>query len=57
LKVIEPRLRPGALIIGENAMEGVGPYLDYVRDPANGYLSQSIPFAEGRGNEFTIKTR
>ena len=57
MRVIESRLRPGALIIGENSMEGVGPYLDYVRDPANGYVSQPIPFAKGRGNEFAIKTR
>jgi predicted O-methyltransferase YrrM len=56
LKLIEPRLRPGALIIGENAVEGVGPYLDYVRDPANGYLSQPIPVDEGRGNELTVRT-
>jgi hypothetical protein len=46
-----------ALILGENAVEGVGPYLDYVRDPANGYLSQPIPVDEGRGNELTIRTR
>lgn len=57
LKLIEPRLRPGALILGENAMEGVGPYLGYVRDPANGYLSQPIPVDDGRGNELTIRTR
>lgn len=57
LKLLEPRLRTGALIIGENAIEDAGGYLDYVRNPANGYLSQPIPFQEGRGNEFTVVTR
>jgi hypothetical protein len=31
-------------------------YLEYVRNPANGYLSQSIPFEDGRGNALTIYT-
>ncbi|MBR0853107.1 O-methyltransferase [Bradyrhizobium liaoningense] len=55
LKLLEPHLRRGALIVGENAFEEA--YIDYVRDPQNGYLSLSLPFDPGRGNEFTIKTR
>ncbi|EYF04537.1 O-methyltransferase [Chondromyces apiculatus DSM 436] len=57
LKLLEPRLRTGALIIGENAIEGIGPYLEYVRNPGNGYFSQPIPFQDARGNEFTVVTR
>ncbi|MES2451510.1 MAG: class I SAM-dependent methyltransferase [Pseudomonadota bacterium] len=57
LKVLEPRFRAGTLIVAENAFEEADGYLQYVRDPANGYLSQSIPVNEGRGNEFTIVTR
>jgi predicted O-methyltransferase YrrM len=57
LKLLEPHLKTGALILAENAFEQVGGYLDYVRDPANGYLSQSIPINEGRGNELTVVTR
>jgi predicted O-methyltransferase YrrM len=53
LKLIEPRLKPGAVVLGENAFEPG--YLDYVRDPANGYISQPLPLDEGRGNEFTVK--
>ncbi len=53
LKLIEPRLKPGAVILGENAFDQG--YLDYVRDPANGYLSQSLPIDVGRGNEFTVR--
>ncbi|EJN09102.1 putative O-methyltransferase [Bradyrhizobium sp. YR681] len=57
LKLLEPTLRPGALIVGENAFEEASGYIDYVRDPRNGYLSLSLPFDPGRGNELTIKTR
>jgi len=54
LKLVEARLRPGAVVLGENAFEPG--YLGYVRDPANGYISQSLPIDEGRGNEFTVRT-
>ena len=53
LKLLEPRLTPGAAILGENAFDP--DYLDYVRDPANGYLSQPLAVDEGRGNEFTVR--
>ena len=52
LKLVEPWLKPGAVILGENAFEPG--YRAYVRDPANGYLSFALP-DEGRGNEFTVK--
>jgi len=57
LKLLEPHLKPGALIIGENAFEQGPDYLDYVRDPRNGYLSLPLPWQPDRGNEFTIRTR
>lgn len=57
LELLDPHLRPGALIVGENAFEEASGYLGYVRSPQNGYLSQPIPFDPGRGNEFTIRTR
>jgi predicted O-methyltransferase YrrM len=53
LKLIEPRLAPGATVLGENAF--AHDYLDYVRTPANGYLSQPLAIDEGRGNEFTVR--
>lgn len=53
LKLIEPRLTPGAVILGENAF--AQDYLDYVRNPANGYFSRSLDIDEGRGNEFTVR--
>jgi hypothetical protein len=51
--LVEPRLASGAAILGENAF--AKDYLAYVRDPANGYLSQRLDIDEGRGNEFTVK--
>lgn len=53
LKLIEPRLSPGAAILGENAF--AQDYLDYVRAPTNGYFSRSLDIDEGRGNEFTVR--
>ena len=42
LSLVEPRLRPGALIVADNA-EWSPEYLARVRDPGGGYLS--VPFA------------
>jgi predicted O-methyltransferase YrrM len=40
LRILEPKLSPGALVIADNTeMADTKPYLDYVRDPANGYTS------------------
>jgi predicted O-methyltransferase YrrM len=40
IKLVEPRLTPGALIVADNtSMDDTKPYLDYVRDPGNGYVS------------------
>jgi predicted O-methyltransferase YrrM len=57
LKLLEPHLRDGALVIGDNAVEQSPGYLDYVRNPQNGYLSLALPFEAGRGNELTVVTR
>ena len=37
-------------MLEENAFEPE--YFDYIRNPANGYVSQPLPVDEGRGNEF-----
>ena len=40
IKLLEPRLSPGALVVADNTnMPDTQPYLDYVRDPSNGYVS------------------
>jgi predicted O-methyltransferase YrrM len=57
LALLEPELKPGAIIIGENAFQPASGYIDYVRDPQNGYLSLPLSFDPGRGNEFTVRTK
>jgi predicted O-methyltransferase YrrM len=57
LKLLEPHLRDGAFVIGDNALEQSPGYLDYVRNPRNDYLSLALPFDAGRGNELTVVTR
>jgi predicted O-methyltransferase YrrM len=50
LRLLEPRLAPGALVVADDtismAAEMTG-YLGYVRDPAHGYLSVSFPESDG----------
>lgn len=57
LKLLEPNLKPGAIVVGENAFAQAGGYIEYVRDPRNGYLSLPLSFDPGRGNEFTVRTK
>ena len=53
LKLLEPRLRPGAVVLAENAFDE--DYLGYIRDPAHGYVAQTLPIDAGRGNEFAVR--
>lgn len=43
LRLVESRLRPGALVLADNA-DFCPDYLAWVRSPASGYMS--VPFAE-----------
>jgi hypothetical protein len=54
LQLLEPHLQTNALVLAEN---GTPEYLDYVRDPGNGYLSLTLPFEPARGNELSLFTR
>lgn len=56
LKLLEPRLSPGALVIAENAVEQSGEYLTYVRNLDNGYRTIPLPFGANRGNEMSVRT-
>lgn len=56
LRILEPRLSPGALIIAENAVDEAGDYLTYVRNSGNGYRSLPLPFETGRGNVMSVYT-
>lgn len=57
LRLLAPRLRPGALIVAENAFAQADGYLSYISNPANGFLSLSLPDQDGRGNRLAIVTR
>ena len=48
LRLIEDRLAPGALVIGDDSTFGsMSDYVAYVRDPSNGYVSVDFPVEDG----------
>jgi predicted O-methyltransferase YrrM len=50
LKLLEPRLSMGALVIADDlniAPEALVSYVGYVRDPLNGYVSVELPLDDG----------
>lgn len=56
LELLEPRLTPGALVVADNtSMPELAPYLDYVRDPAHGYVSVSFPAREADSMEISCR--
>jgi predicted O-methyltransferase YrrM len=50
LKIIHPRLRPGAIVFADN-VEAMKPrykdFLEYIENPANGFKSTIVPFSGG----------
>ncbi len=67
LRALEPRLRPGAVVVADNTgvfRRDVKPYLDYVRDPAGRYASREYVVGDDamevsilRGSDGTPKGR
>ncbi|MEU6777082.1 class I SAM-dependent methyltransferase [Streptomyces sp. NPDC046759] len=55
LRVLEPALADGALIVSDNLPMLPEEFLAHVREPGNGYLSQQLPL--GDGIELTVRTR
>jgi predicted O-methyltransferase YrrM len=48
LRLLEPKLAPGALVAADDITHpGMAGYLDYVRDPSNGYVSVAFPVEDG----------
>ncbi|GLY54598.1 class I SAM-dependent methyltransferase [Lentzea sp. NBRC 102530] len=48
LRDLEPRLAPGALVVADDIDQAsMAGYLEYVRDPANGYVSVAFPVEDG----------
>ncbi|MGV9798999.1 O-methyltransferase [Mycobacterium sp. NPDC003449] len=57
LREVEPRLVPGALLVADNtSMDDTQPYLDYVRDTANGYVSVHFPVRDSDSMEISCRS-
>jgi predicted O-methyltransferase YrrM len=57
IKLLEPRLSTAALVIADNASAAdMKPYLDYVRDPDNGYTSFNFLVRESDSMEISCRT-
>lgn len=50
IEIVAPQLRRGGIVINDNAEPD---YLDFIRDPANGFLSMSLPLKGG--TELSVK--
>ena len=49
LRLLEPQLSPGALVVADDlaiAPDALAPYLEYVRQPCNGYVSVELPLGD-----------
>ena len=48
LRLLEPKLAPGALVAADDITNpGMTDYLDFIRDPANGYVTVAFPVDDG----------
>jgi predicted O-methyltransferase YrrM len=48
LRLLEPKLASGALVVADDStFASMTDYLNYVRDPANGYVTVSFPVEDG----------
>ncbi|WP_165226752.1 O-methyltransferase [Aquisphaera insulae] len=50
LKLLEPKLPPSSFVVADDIdlqVEALRPYIDYIRDPANGYTTVHIPIDDG----------
>ena len=50
IEIVAPQIRPGGLVLNDN---GEPDYLAYMRDPANGFRSMTLPFKGN--NELSVK--
>jgi len=58
LKQLEPKLAPGAFVAADDIHlfpDALKAYLDYVREPKNGYVS--VTFPEGDAVELSVRSR
>lgn len=52
IEIVAPQLRVGGYVLNDNAEPD---FLDFIRDPANGFISMSLPIK--RGTELSLKVR
>ncbi|HYB34376.1 MAG TPA: class I SAM-dependent methyltransferase [Mycobacterium sp.] len=56
LQLLEPRLSPGTLIVADNTeMAETKPYLEYVRNVENGYVSVNFPARDADSMEISCR--
>jgi predicted O-methyltransferase YrrM len=56
ITMLEPRLSPGTLVVADNTnMPDLEGYLDYVRDPANGYVSVNFVARDSDSMEISCR--
>jgi Methyltransferase domain len=50
IEIMAPQLRPGAIVMADNVPpvpRAYRPYIEYVRNPANGFRSMNLPYKGG----------
>ncbi|MFV8318418.1 O-methyltransferase [Mycobacterium sp. 23] len=57
IELLQPSLSPGAVVVADNTESpDLRPYLDYVRDPGNGYVSFNFPVRDTDSMELSCWT-
>jgi predicted O-methyltransferase YrrM len=60
IKMLGPRLRPGAVVLADNIYtfkKALRPYVEYMQDRANGFDSVTLPIGLGHGMEYSVRKR
>jgi predicted O-methyltransferase YrrM len=50
IRLLQPRLRPGAVVLADNIFtfrKGLRPYVEYMQSGDNGFISTTLPLGEG----------
>jgi predicted O-methyltransferase YrrM len=60
IKMLGPRLRPGAVVLADNIYtfkKALRPYVEYMQDRANGFDSVTLPIGVGHGMEYSVRVQ
>jgi predicted O-methyltransferase YrrM len=58
IKMLGPRLRPGAVVLADNIFtyrRALRSYVEYMKDRANGFDSVTLPIGFGHGMEYSVR--